>query len=71
MTSIIIVLGEAVIQVVNVAAEAPYGPGLLVTGGASSALLAGLFGLSVVHGYAGVPHLRPVGIPLRSALGLH
>jgi low temperature requirement protein LtrA len=68
---VIIVLGESVVQVVDTAGEAPYGGGLLVTGIASFVLLAGMFGLSVVFGYAGLPHLRAGRIPTRAALGLH
>ncbi|MFG1651842.1 low temperature requirement protein A [Micromonospora sp. NPDC049275] len=68
---VIIVLGESVVQVVAAAGEARYDFGLLVTAIASFVLLAGLFGLSVVFGYAGLPHLRAGRIPARAALGLH
>jgi VanZ family protein len=34
-------------------------------------VLAGMFGLSVAFGYAGLPHLRPGRISARAALGLH
>ncbi|OXM61172.1 low temperature requirement protein A [Amycolatopsis vastitatis] len=68
---VIIVLGESVVQVVGAAAEVRYDVGLLVTGAASFILLAGMFGLSVVFGYAGLPHLRGGRIPARAALGLH
>jgi low temperature requirement protein LtrA len=68
---VIIVLGESVVQVVNAAAIAQYGIGLLVTAIASFVLLAGMFGLSVVFGYAGLPHLRAGRIPAHAALGLH
>jgi Bacterial low temperature requirement A protein (LtrA) len=68
---VIIVLGESVVQVVGAASRAPYGVGLLASAIASFVLLAGLFGLSVVFGYAGLPHLRPGRIPTRAALGLH
>jgi len=68
---VIIVLGESVVQIVGTASEAPYGIGLLATGFASFVLLAGMFGLSVVFGYAGLPHLRAGRIPARAALGLH
>ncbi len=68
---VIIVLGESVMQVVDAAGEAPYGAGLLTTGLAAFLLLAGVFGLSVVFGYAGLPHLRAGRIPARAALGLH
>jgi low temperature requirement protein LtrA len=68
---VIIVLGESVVKVVNAAAAARYSVGLLATGVASFVLLAGMFGLSVVYGYAGLPHLRAGRIPTRAALGLH
>ena len=68
---VIIVLGESVVQIVDAASGARYGTGLLATGLASFVLLSGLFGLSVVYGYAGLPHLRPQKIPIRAALGLH
>jgi low temperature requirement protein LtrA len=68
---VIIVLGESVVQVVNAAAEADYDRGLLASGLASFVLLAGMFGLSVVYGYAGLPHLRAGSLPTRAALGLH
>lgn len=68
---VIIVLGESVVQVVNAAAGARYGIGLLATGIAAFVLLAGMFGLSVVFGYAGLPHLRAGRISTRAALGLH
>jgi low temperature requirement protein LtrA len=68
---VIIVLGESVVQVVGAASHAQYGLGLLATAIASFVLLAGMFGLSVVFGYAGLPHLRAGRIPTRAALGLH
>ena len=68
---VIIVLGESVVQVVNAASEATYDRGLLTSGLASFVLLAGMFGLSVVYGYAGLPHLRAGSLPTRAALGLH
>jgi low temperature requirement protein LtrA len=68
---VIIVLGESVVQVVGAASHAQYGIGLLATAIASFVLLAGMFGLSVVFGYAGLPHLRAGRIPIRAALGLH
>ncbi len=51
--------------------DARYSVGLLATGIAAFVLLAGMFGLSVVFGYAGLPHLRAGRIPTRAALGLH
>jgi low temperature requirement protein LtrA len=68
---VIIVLGESVVQIVAAASETHYDLGLLATAIASFILLAGLFGLSVVFGYAGLPHLRAGRIPTRAALGLH
>jgi low temperature requirement protein LtrA len=68
---VIIVLGESVVQVVSAASHAQYGIGLLASAIASFVLLAGMFGLSVVFGYAGLPHLRAGRIPARAALGLH
>jgi low temperature requirement protein LtrA len=68
---VIIVLGESVVQVVSAAADAKYDVGLLATGIASFVLLAGMFGLSVAFGYAGLPHLRAGRIPTRAALALH
>ena len=68
---VIILLGESVVQVVGAASRTQYGVGLLATAIASFVLLAGMFGLSVVFGYAGLPHLRAGRIPTRAALGLH
>jgi low temperature requirement protein LtrA len=68
---VIIVLGESVVQIVDAASDARYGIALLTTAAASFVLLAGMFGLSVVFGYAGLPHLRAGRIPTRAALGLH
>lgn len=68
---VIIVLGESVVQIVAAAGETRYDLGLLATALASFSLLAGLFGLSVVYGYAGLPHLRAGRIPARAALSLH
>jgi low temperature requirement protein LtrA len=68
---VIIVLGESVVEIVGAASGAQYSVGLLATGIASFVLLAGMFGLSVVFGYAGLPHLRAGRIPTRAALGLH
>ena len=55
---VIIVLGEGVVQVVNAASNTVPEAGLFVAGLASFVLLAGMFGLSVLYGFAGVPHLR-------------
>lgn len=68
---VIIVLGESVIQVIDAAGEAHYDLGLLAAAIASFAMLAGMFGLSVVFGHAGLPHLRPGCISTRTDLALH
>ena len=68
---VIIVLGEAVVMVVNAASEAEYDHRLLTSGITAFVLLAGMFGLSVVYGYAGLPHLRAGHLSTRGALGLH
>jgi low temperature requirement protein LtrA len=68
---VIVVLGESVVQVVAAAADAELDVNLLATGAASFVLLAALFGLSVVFGHAGLPHLRAGRISARPALGLH
>lgn len=68
---VIIVLGEGVIQSVTAASDAPWTVGLLTTGLASFLLLVGMWALSVLHGYAGVPHLAGADVPRRLALALH
>ena len=67
----IIVLGEGVVQVVEAASEAEYGKGLFAAGLASFVLLASMFGLSVLYGHAGVPHLRGGLVSVRIGLVLH
>jgi len=47
-----------VVQLVDAAAETEFSVGVLASGLAGFVLLAGMFGLSVVYGYAGLPHLR-------------
>ena len=68
---VIIVLGEGVVQVVDAACEAVPEAGLFVAGLASFVLLAGMFGLSVQYGFAGVPHLREGAVVARVGLALH
>ena len=63
---VIIVLGEGVVQVVDAASEAVPETGLFLAGLASFVLLAGMFGLSVQYGFAGVPHLRADAVPARA-----
>jgi low temperature requirement protein LtrA len=68
---VIIVLGEGVIQVVRTAGQLHWHAHLLHAGLVSFLLLSGLFGLSVLYGHAGVPHLRPGSVSLRAALAFH
>ena len=68
---VIIVLGEGVVQVVAAASHAEFRHGLFAAGLASFVLLAGMFGLSVAYGHAGVPHLRGGVLPVRLGLVLH
>jgi low temperature requirement protein LtrA len=68
---VIIVLGEGVVQVVDAASEAAPETGLFLAGLASFVLLAGMFGLSVEYGFAGVPHLRGGAVGARTGLALH
>ncbi|MFT4083561.1 MAG: low temperature requirement protein A [Nocardioides sp.] len=68
---VIIVLGEGVMQAVHAAAGVTGEGGLFLAGLVSFVVLAAIFGVSVWHGYAGVPHLVPGGLPLRLAVGAH
>jgi low temperature requirement protein LtrA len=68
---VIIVLGEGVVQVVDAASEVEPDRHLLAAGFVSFVLLAGMFGLSVQFGHAGVPHLRGGVLPVRVGLVLH
>lgn len=68
---VIIVLGEGVVQVVQAASSATYSHGLLAAGLASFVLLSGMFGLSVLYGHAGVPHLHGGALSVRTGLLLH
>ena len=68
---VIIVLGEGVVQVVTTAGGLEPHRELLTAGLASFVLLSGMFALSLLYGYAGIPHLRPARVPMRAALALH
>jgi len=59
--------GEAQYAASNTVPES----GLFVAGLASFVLLAGMFGLSVLYGFAGVPHLRGDAVVARVGLALH
>ena len=68
---VIIVLGEGVVQIVDAASEATPEAGLFAAGLVAFVLLAGIFGLSVQYGFAGVPHLRSGVVGARVGLALH
>lgn len=68
---VIIVLGEGIIQSINAAAESTWDWALFGAATASFVLLVGLWMLSVMHGHAGVPLLRPDQLPRRAELAFH
>ena len=68
---VIIVLGEGVVQIVDAASHPDPEAGLFAAGLVSFVLLAGIFGLSVQYGFAGVPHLKGGIVPARVGLALH
>ncbi|CAM2772384.1 low temperature requirement protein A [Skermania piniformis] len=68
---VIIVLGEGVIQVIHSASEADWNIGLLAAGGVSLGLSVGMFTLSLIYGYAGIPDLEPCALSTRALLALH
>lgn len=68
---IIIVLGEGVIQITTAASGTPWDAALTVTATGSFALLIGVWTLSLLYGFAGVPHLKPAKLPVRFAMLLH
>jgi low temperature requirement protein LtrA len=68
---VIIVLGEGVVQVVDAASESAYDASTLAVTVAGFLLLSGLFGVSVLYGHAGVPHLHSGDLDVRRSLVLH
>lgn len=68
---IIIVLGESIIQVVRGAWEVEWDWHLLTAGVAAFALLVAMFTISLLHGHAGIPHLRSEAVTVRTMLALH
>lgn len=68
---VIIVLGEGVIQITTAVSEAEWDWATAGAGLGAFALLAGLWGMSFLHGYGGVPKLGPGGLPMRLTLALH
>ncbi len=67
----LIVLGESVVQLVDVASEAGWDHALEFSGLAAFLLLVALWQLSLVHGYGGVPNLRESVLAPRLVLFLH
>ncbi|MEU5953476.1 low temperature requirement protein A [Streptomyces sp. NPDC047525] len=65
---VIIVLGEGVIQITTAASDTPWDAALAVTATGSFALLIGVWTLSLLYGFAGVPHLKPARLPVRFAM---
>lgn len=68
---VIIVLGEGVIQITTAASDTTWDAALAVTATGSFALLIGVWTLSLLYGFAGVPHLTPAKLPVRFAMLLH
>ncbi|MGW8379430.1 low temperature requirement protein A [Streptomyces sp. ODS28] len=68
---VIIVLGEGVIQVVTAAAEVPWDLPLSATAVGAFALLIGVWMLSLLYGFAGVPRLAEGAVAPRLTMGLH
>ncbi len=67
----LIVLGESVVQLVDVASDADWDRTLELSGLAGFLLLVAIWQLSLVHGYGGVPNLRESVLPPRLVLFLH
>ncbi|WP_441247421.1 low temperature requirement protein A [Kitasatospora sp. McL0602] len=68
---VIIVLGEGVIQITSAAAEVPWDHALTAAATGAFVLLIGLWTMSLLHGFGGIPKLGPGDLPVRAALGLH
>ncbi len=68
---VIIVLGEGLILVIDVASATPWDAALGAVSAGAFALLVAVWTLSVRYGYAGVPHLSPARLPVRIAMALH
>ncbi|MFN8196174.1 MAG: low temperature requirement protein A [Nocardioidaceae bacterium] len=68
---VIIVLGESVVQVVQAASGASAGQHTFGAGVGAFALLSAMFGLSLLHGHAGLPHLLPGRLSTRAEMGMH
>jgi low temperature requirement protein LtrA len=68
---VIIVLGEAVVQVVSAAGRVDWTTGLLGAGLASFELLVGLWWLTFRYGFTAVPHFGSSELALRATMPTH
>ena len=68
---VLIVLGEGLVQIIDAASEAEWDRPLAVTGAGAFALVFGLWGLAVRHGYAGVALLPERGLSPRLSWSAH
>ncbi|KAA2261585.1 low temperature requirement protein A [Solihabitans fulvus] len=68
---VIIVLGEGMILIISGASELTWDRGTVLTALGAFSLLVGVWMLSLTHGFAGVPQLRPDRLPLRHIMLLH
>jgi low temperature requirement protein LtrA len=68
---VLIVLGEGLVQIIDAASEAEWDRPLAVTGAGAFALVFGLWGLAVRHGYAGVALLPGRGLSPRLSWSAH
>ena len=68
---VIIVLGEAVAQVISASSRVEWTSGLLGVGAASFALLIGLWWLTFRYGFTAVPHFGSGELALRATMPTH
>jgi low temperature requirement protein LtrA len=68
---VIIVLGEAVAQVISASSQVAWTSGLLGVGAASFALLIGLWWLTFRYGFTAVPHFGSGELALRATMPTH
>ncbi|WP_051813914.1 low temperature requirement protein A [Kitasatospora sp. MBT63] len=68
---VIIVLGEGVIQITSVAADTSWDVHLAGAAVGSFALLSGLWSMSLLYGFGGIPKTGRRDLPVRLALSLH
>lgn len=68
---VLIVLGEGLVQIIDAASEAEWDRPLAITGAGAFALVFGLWGLAVRHGYAGVALLPQRALSPRLSWSAH